>query len=68
MANNKTAVKRILAAVKAAGRTSLTAPEGKEVCDAYGIPVPKEGVATTPAQAPMATRDRLRRRISRICS
>jgi len=51
MANNKTAVKKILAAVKASGRTSLTAPEGKEVCDAYGIPVPQEGVATTPAQA-----------------
>ena len=51
MAANKTAVKKILAAVKASGRTSLTAPEGKEVCDAYGIPVPQEGVATTPAQA-----------------
>ncbi len=51
MATNKTAVKKILAAVKASGRTSLTAPEGKEVCDAYGIPVPQEGVATTPAQA-----------------
>ncbi|MFO1304238.1 MAG: acetate--CoA ligase family protein [Burkholderiales bacterium] len=48
---NKTAVKKILAAVKAAGRSSLTAPEGKEICDAYGIPVPQEGVATTPAQA-----------------
>ena len=31
--------------VKADKRTSLTAPEGKLVCDAYGIPVPKEGVA-----------------------
>ena len=51
MATNKTAVKKILAAVKAAGRTSLTAPEGKEICDAYGIPVPQEGVATSAAQA-----------------
>ena len=51
MANDKTAVRRILDAVKAAGRTSLTAPEGKLVCDAYGIPVPKEGVATTAAEA-----------------
>ncbi len=50
MANNKTAVRKILDAVKAAGRTSLTAPEGKQVCDAYGIPVPKEGVATSPAR------------------
>jgi acetyl coenzyme A synthetase (ADP forming)-like protein len=37
--------------VKAEGRTSLTAPEGKLVCDAYGITVPKEGVATSAADA-----------------
>ncbi|HEY2864279.1 MAG TPA: acetate--CoA ligase family protein, partial [Casimicrobiaceae bacterium] len=37
--------------VKADGRTSLTAPEGKLVCDAYGIPVPKEGVASSAADA-----------------
>jgi acetyl coenzyme A synthetase (ADP forming)-like protein len=51
MANNKTAVRKILAAAKAAGRTSLTAPEGKAVCDAYAIPVPKEGVATSATEA-----------------
>ena len=51
MANNKTEVRRILDKVKADGRTSLTAPEGKLVCDAYGIPVPKEGVATSAAEA-----------------
>jgi acetyl coenzyme A synthetase (ADP forming)-like protein len=51
MANNKTEVRRILDQVKAAGRTSLTAPEGKLVCDAYGIAVPKEGVATSAAEA-----------------
>src|SRR5438128_11718400 len=51
MANNKTEVRRILDKVKAEGRTSLTAPEGKLVCDAYGIPVPKEGVATSAADA-----------------
>ena len=51
MANNKTAVRQILDKVKAEGRTSLTAPEGKLVCDAYGIAVPKEGVATTAADA-----------------
>src|SRR6266404_6182020 len=32
-------------------RTSLTAPEGKLVCDAYGIPVPKEGVAKSASEA-----------------
>ena len=49
--SNKTAVRQILDKVKAEGRTSLTAPEGKLVCDAYGIAVPKEGVATTAAEA-----------------
>src|SRR5436309_1082039 len=51
MANNKAAVRKILDKVKGEGRTSLTAPEGKLVCDAYGIPVPKEGVATSAADA-----------------
>ncbi|MFI4952694.1 MAG: acetate--CoA ligase family protein [Burkholderiales bacterium] len=51
MANNKTAVRQILDKVKTEGRTSLTAPEGKLVCDAYGIAVPKEGVATSAADA-----------------
>src|SRR5437588_5519361 len=49
--SNKTVVRNILDKVKAEGRTSLTAPEGKLVCDAYGIPVPKEGVATSAADA-----------------
>src|SRR5918993_2010614 len=51
MASDKTAVRKILDKVKAEGRTSLTAPEGKLVCDAYGIAVPKEGVATSAAEA-----------------
>ncbi len=51
MAANKTAVRQILDKAKAEGRNSLTAPEGKLVCDAYGIPVPKEGVATSAAEA-----------------
>ena len=51
MAHDKTKVRKILDDVKASGRTSLTAPEGKEVCDAYGIPVPKEGLAASAAEA-----------------
>ena len=47
----KDAVRKVIDAVKASGRTSLTAPEGKLVCDAYGISVPKEGVATSAAEA-----------------
>jgi acetyl coenzyme A synthetase (ADP forming)-like protein len=48
---DKTKVRQILDAVKAAGRDSLTAPEGKLVCDAYGITVPQEGVAASAAEA-----------------
>jgi acetyl coenzyme A synthetase (ADP forming)-like protein len=51
MSNSKDAVRKILDTVKADKRTSLTAPEGKLVCDAYGIPVPKEGVAKSAAEA-----------------
>src|ERR1700722_2569139 len=51
MSNSKDAVRKILDLVKADKRTSLTAPEGKLVCDAYGIPVPKEGVAKSASEA-----------------
>jgi acetyl coenzyme A synthetase (ADP forming)-like protein len=51
MAHDKAAVQKILDKAKGDGRTSLTAPEGKLVCDAYGITVPKEGVAATAAEA-----------------
>src|SRR2546429_9454343 len=50
-ASNKTVVRNILDKVKAEGRTSLTAPEGKLVCDVYGIAVPKEVVATSAQDA-----------------
>ena len=51
MSNSKETVRKILDAVKTDKRTSLTAPEGKLVCDAYGIPVPKEGVAKSAGEA-----------------
>src|ERR1700720_2849121 len=51
MAHDKAAVRRVLDKVKADGRASLTAPEGKLVGDAYGISVAKEGVATSAAEA-----------------
>src|SRR5207249_830325 len=49
--SNRTDVRRVLDTVKAEGRSALTAPEGKVVCEAYGIAVPKEGVATSAADA-----------------
>jgi acetyl coenzyme A synthetase (ADP forming)-like protein len=51
MAHNKNAVRQVLDKVKAEGRTSLTAPEGKLVCDAYGIAVPKEAMAHSATEA-----------------
>src|SRR5262249_8998827 len=47
-------VRAILDAVKKEGRDSLTAPEGKQICDAYGINVPKEAVVAS-AQEAMST-------------
>ena len=51
MSKDKAKVRQVLDAVKAAGRDALTAPEGKLVCDAYGITVPQEGVAASAAEA-----------------
>jgi acetyl coenzyme A synthetase (ADP forming)-like protein len=46
-----TTVREILEAARAEGRTSLSAPEAKRVCDAYGINVPREGLATSAEEA-----------------
>src|SRR5262245_62687473 len=40
-------VRNVIAAVRASGRTALTAPEAKVVCDAYGIPLPQEALSTS---------------------
>ena len=44
-------VRTVLDQVKTEGRSSLTAPECKRVCDAYGIPLPREGLATSADEA-----------------
>src|SRR4051812_38640748 len=49
--SDKAKVRAILDAVKKEGRDSLTAPEGKQICDAYGINVPKEAVVTSAKDA-----------------
>ena len=48
---DKSTVREVLDKVRAEGRASLTAPEGKRVCDAYGIPTPREGLAATADEA-----------------
>jgi acetyl coenzyme A synthetase (ADP forming)-like protein len=45
MTHDKNEVRKVLDQAKAAGRTALTAPEARRVCEAYAITVPKEGVA-----------------------
>jgi acetyl coenzyme A synthetase (ADP forming)-like protein len=49
--SGKAAVRSILDRVKAGGRTALTAPEGRILCEAYGIAVPKEALAHSGAEA-----------------
>jgi acetyl coenzyme A synthetase (ADP forming)-like protein len=51
MTSEKNAVRRILDQAKAAGREALTAPEARGICEAYGINIPKEGVARTGEEA-----------------
>ncbi|MEA3160116.1 MAG: hypothetical protein QOD95_1664 [Gammaproteobacteria bacterium] len=51
MSHDKNAVRKILDQAKAARREALTAPEARGVCEAYGITIPKEGVATSAEEA-----------------
>src|SRR6266851_50739 len=51
LGHDKGAVRKILDQAKAAARESLTAPEARGVCEAYGIVIPKEGVAKTADEA-----------------
>ncbi|GAA3598139.1 acetate--CoA ligase family protein [Kribbella ginsengisoli] len=51
MTYDKAAVQSVLDRALAEGRTSLSAPEAKQVADAYGIPTPGEGLATSPEGA-----------------
>ncbi|SEO86907.1 acetate--CoA ligase family protein [Amycolatopsis saalfeldensis] len=48
---DRAAVEKILARAAAEGRSSLTAPEGRAVCEAYGIATPQERLAATAAEA-----------------
>ncbi|WP_206786309.1 acetate--CoA ligase family protein [Amycolatopsis sp. MtRt-6] len=48
---DRAAVEKILDQAAAEGRSSLTAPEGRAVCEAYGIPTPAERLAGTAEEA-----------------
>ncbi|VVJ18985.1 Acetyl-CoA synthetase (ADP-forming) alpha chain (EC [Amycolatopsis camponoti] len=51
------AVEKILDQAAAEGRSSLTAPEGRAVCEAYGIPTPAERLAATADEAAAHAQD-----------
>src|SRR5271156_6270327 len=51
MSHDKNAVRKILDQAKAVGREALTAPEARGICEAYGINIPKEGVAGSADEA-----------------
>ena len=51
MSHDKNAVRNILDKARAAGREALTAPEARGICEAYGIAIPKEGVAASADEA-----------------
>ena len=51
MSHDQAAVRAVLDQVRAEGRSALTAGEGKQVCEAYGIPTPPEGLASSSDEA-----------------
>jgi len=51
MGKDTSIVRAVLNQVKANGRTVLTATEAKQVCEAYSIPLPNEGIATSATEA-----------------
>ena len=48
---NKTTLRALIATAHSTGRRALNAPEAQLLCDAYGIPTPKQALAKTPAEA-----------------
>src|SRR5919109_195054 len=57
MSGDQSRVRAVLQRVRAAGRSIVTAPEAREICEAYGLPVPREGMATSVEQAVRLARE-----------
>ena len=51
MPDRQDTVREVLNQARAGGFTALTAPQCKIVCDAYGIPLPREGLVQSAAEA-----------------
>jgi acyl-CoA synthetase (NDP forming) len=50
MSSDRASVRNLLNQVKAEGRSTLSPNESRALCAAYGIPVPREGIAHSPAE------------------
>src|SRR5712692_6063187 len=50
MSSDRASVQKLLNQVKAEGRSALSPDESRVLCEAYGIPVPREGIAHSPAE------------------
>ena len=48
---DKKAVRTLIDSVRKSGRLALSAPEAQQLCEAYGIPTPKQGLAKSAAEA-----------------
>ena len=48
---NRKALCSMIDCARATGRHALSAPEVQKLCDAYGIPTPKQALAKSPAEA-----------------
>src|SRR5919106_4849257 len=57
MSGDQARVRAILDGIRAAGRNVLTTSEAREVCEAYGLPVPKEGLARSIEEATRLARE-----------
>src|ERR1700747_7307 len=50
MSTNRASVQNLLHRVKAEGRSTLSPEESRILCEAYGISVPRAGIARTPSE------------------
>jgi acyl-CoA synthetase (NDP forming) len=50
MSSDRAPIRILLDRVNAEGRSALSPDESRVLCEAYGIPVPREGIANSPAE------------------
>ncbi len=50
MSSDRASIRELLQQIKGEGRSTLRPDEARVLCEAYGIPVPREGIARTAAE------------------